>query len=90
MGREGGGLNASHNCHIFTNDMLLTGVWFSLLPIVAGIAIVAVSDLSFTALSMAVTFLANICFVLRSLFVKKIFSSGVCVHLIPRSVGRIT
>lgn len=54
-----------------------SGVWLSLLPIVGGIAIVAVSDLSFTTTSLLMTMIANCCFVARSLFVKKIFSSGV-------------
>jgi hypothetical protein len=61
--------------HVLTG--LLAVVWLALLPIVAGIGIVAVSDLSFTTMSMAITFLANTCFVLRSLFVKKIFEAKV-------------
>eukprot|EP00045_Choanoeca_perplexa_P008406 m.77686 g.77686 ORF g.77686 m.77686 type:complete len:325 (+) comp14482_c0_seq4:27-1001(+) len=62
---------------LFFNRSFPLAVWLSLLPIVLGIGIVAVSDLSFTALSMAITFLANTCFVLRSLFVKKVFEAKV-------------
>jgi hypothetical protein len=63
----------------------------ALLPIVAGIGIVATADLSFTYASLFANFLANTCFVLRSLYVKAIFATGVraCVRAcLPACVWR--
>eukprot|EP00730_Choanoeca_flexa_P000420 TRINITY_DN10190_c0_g3_i2.p1 TRINITY_DN10190_c0_g3~~TRINITY_DN10190_c0_g3_i2.p1 ORF type:complete len:336 (+),score=47.21 TRINITY_DN10190_c0_g3_i2:58-1065(+) len=60
---------------LFFGRAFPSAVWLSLLPIVAGIGIVAVSDLSFTTLSLAMTCVANTCFVLRSLFVKKVYQT---------------
>ncbi|EDQ87871.1 uncharacterized protein MONBRDRAFT_26899 [Monosiga brevicollis MX1] len=51
-------------------------VWAALLPIVFGISLVAVSDLSFSVTSVAMTCISNVCFVLRSLFVQQIYASG--------------
>lgn len=57
---------------LFFKKSFAAGVWLSLVPVVIGIALVAVTDLSFSVLGFSMACLSNCCFVLRAIFAKSI------------------
>ena len=52
-------------------------VYASLLPIIVGICLVAMTELNFTAISLLSSCVSNVCFCLRSLFSKGLFKDKV-------------
>lgn len=55
------------------------GTWLSLMPITAGIALVSMTELSFSPIGFFCACFANCCFVVRSVFAKELFANKVSI-----------